>query len=238
MRDIFNFRYDDYPFVLFSMSHLTAIFFMLILILLLYMYRNKYSRRVKEGVRWGLIISLAVGELFFHIWYSVNDMWSLSINLPFQLCSISIYLCIFMLVTKSRTLFEIAFFSSMTGAFIAMITPELFFGFPHVRYFQFFLVHAAIVLSCMYMVWMEGYMVTFSSLLKSFFSLNLIALAVYGINVFLGSNYMFLSHKPYNSSPIDYLGEYPWYLLSLEGITFLLFLFLYFPFHFLEIVKK
>jgi hypothetical integral membrane protein (TIGR02206 family) len=238
MRDLFNFRYEDYPFVLFSISHVMAIIFMLILVILFYKYRNKCSRTVKEGVRWGLIILMAAGELFFHLWYSLNDLWSLRINLPLQLCSISLYLCIFMLITRSRTSFEIAYFTSMTGAFIAMITPELFFGFPHVRYFQFFLVHTAIVLACLYMLWMEGYTVTFSSLLKSFYALNLIGAAVYGVNAMLGTNYMFLSHKPYNASLIDYLGEYPWYLLSLEAIAFSLFLLLYLPFYLLKIVKK
>jgi hypothetical integral membrane protein (TIGR02206 family) len=236
--DLLNFRYEDYPFVLFSMSHLAAIMFMLILIIILYKYRNKCSRIVKNRIRWGLVILLTAGELFFHLWYLLNDSWSLTINLPFQLCSISLYLCIFMLVTRRRISFEIAYFTSMTGAFTAMITPELFFGFPHVRYFQFFMVHAAIILACLYMVWMEGYTVTFSSLLKSFFSLNIIAGAVYGVNRLLGANYMFLSHKPYSTSPIDYLGEYPLYLISLELIAFLLFLLLYLPFYFLKIVKK
>ncbi|MEL3973477.1 TIGR02206 family membrane protein [Rossellomorea oryzaecorticis] len=238
MKDLLNFRYEDYPFELFSLSHFTAIILLLVLIYLLFMYRNRLKNKGKNAARWVLISLMVAGELFFHLWYGINDLWSLTINLPFQLCSISLYLCILMLLTRNRFLFEIAFFTSMTGAFVAMLTPELFFGFPHLRYFQFFIVHAVIVLSCLYMIWVEGLTVTFSSLLKSFLVLNVIAAAVYGINLLLGANYMFLIHKPFNPSPIDYLGEYPWYLLSLEVISFTLFYLIYLPFQIKKTVKK
>lgn len=238
MKDLLNFRYEDYPFELFSLSHFTAIILLLVLIFLLFMYRNRLKNKGKNAARWVLISLMVAGELFFHLWYAINDLWSLTINLPFQLCSISLYLCILMLLTRNRLLFEIAFFSSMTGAFVAMLTPELFFGYPHLRYFQFFTVHAVIVLSCLYMIWVEGFTVTFSSLLKSFLTLNVIAAAVYGINLLLGANYMFLTHKPFNPSPIDYLGDYPWYLLSLEVISFTLFYLIYLPFKIKKTVKK
>jgi hypothetical integral membrane protein (TIGR02206 family) len=238
MKDLLNFRYEDYPFELFSLSHFTAIILLLVLIFLLFMYRNRLKKRGKSSARWVLISLMVAGELFFHLWYVKNDLWSLTINLPLQLCSISLYLCILMLLTRNRLLFEIAFFASMTGAFVAMLTPELFFGYPHLRYFQFFTVHSVIVLSCLYMIWVEGFTVTFSSLLKSFLTLNVIAAAVYGIDLLLGANYMFVIHKPFNPSPIDYLGDYPWYLLSLEVISFTLFYLIYLPFQIKKTVKK
>ncbi|MGR3764030.1 YwaF family protein [Rossellomorea sp. NS-SX7] len=238
MKDLLNFQYEKYPFELFSLSHISAIILLLVFVFLLYQYRNKFNALGKKVLIWVLISVMAAGEIVFHIWYAVNDVWSLAVNLPFQLCSLSLYLCIIMLLTRNRFLFEITFFASMTGAFVAMVTPELFFGFPHIRYFQFFTVHAAIVLSCLYMVWVEEFTVTFFSPIKSFLALNVISAGVYGMNVLLGANYMFLTHKPINPSPIDYLGEYPWYLLSLEAISLFLFYLLYLPFYIREIVKK
>ncbi|WP_175989166.1 TIGR02206 family membrane protein [Bacillus sp. Marseille-Q1617] len=238
MKDLLNFRYEEYPFELFSLSHIYAVILMLVIISLMYLYRNRLTGVSEKAIRWILISLMAAGEVFFHVWYAVNDVWSLAINLPFQLCSISLYLCIIMLLTRNRLLFEITFFASMTGAFVAMVTPELFFGFPHIRYFQFFIVHSSIVLSCFYMVWIEGFTVTIFSPLKSFLALNIIAAGVYGMNILLGANYMFLTHKPFNPSPIDYLGEYPWYLISLESISFFLFYLIYIPFHIRKIVKK
>ncbi len=230
VREFMNFRYDEYPFELFSISHLAAIIVSFGCMMVLYVFRSNIQGRLKSMLKWMLVVFLILSESTFQMWYILNDRWDIAINLPFQLCSLSLYLCAIMLITKSYRVFEVSFFVSMSGAFIAIITPELFFGFPHFRYFQFFLAHMVIVLSCLYMVWIEGYGLTFSSLVRAFLALNAMAIIVYVVDVTFGANYMFLIHKPYNANPIDYLGGYPWYLLSLEGVSLILFLLLYSPF--------
>ncbi|MGX1264478.1 putative integral membrane protein (TIGR02206 family) [Rossellomorea marisflavi] len=219
-----------YPFKLFSISHVTAILLTLVGILCLFLVRNQIGPKGKLVMKICLIASLCLSELTFQLWYLIKGEWTIETNLPFQLCSLSIYLCVIMLLTRSYRLFEVTYFASMAGALIAMITPELFYGFPHVRYFQFFIAHAAIILSAFYMIWMEGFHVRFGSVLRAFASLNAIAVVVYLIDRVTGANYMFLAHKPYNLSPIDYLGPYPWYLLSLEFVAFFVFMLLYLPF--------
>lgn len=238
VKEMMNFRYEEYPFVLFSVSHVAAMIFSLGCMIGLFVLRNRLSGKGKALLKWLLVVLLVLSEALFQIWYVVNDHWDVAINLPFQLCSISLYLCTIMLITKNYRIFEISFFASMTGAFIAIVTPELFFGFPHFRYFQFFLAHLAIVLSCLYMVWIEGFTLTFRSMVRAFIALNLIAVIVFMVNRLVEANYMFLSHKPYNASPIDYLGEYPYYLLALEGVSIILFSLLYLPFYLLEIRKS
>jgi hypothetical integral membrane protein (TIGR02206 family) len=231
VKEMLNFRYEEYPFELFSVSHVAAMIVSFGCMIGLYVLRNRISCRGKGVLKWLLVVLLVLSEALFQIWYFINDHWDVAINLPFQLCSISLYLCAVMLITKNYRIFEISFFASMIGAFIAIVTPELFFGFPHFRYFQFFLVHLAIVLSCLYMVWIEGFTLTFRSMVRAFIALNLIAVIVFMVNRLVGANYMFLSHKPYNASPIDYLGEYPFYLLALEGVALILFSLLYLPFY-------
>ncbi|WP_421384859.1 TIGR02206 family membrane protein [Bacillus salacetis] len=232
MREVLNFNREGYPFVMYSPSHLLAIAASVLLIIIFYLARNKIKNRVENLVRYILIGLLIFGEVSFQYWYYINEKWDLTINLPFQLCSLSLYLCTIMLLTRSYRIFEISFFVSMTGAFIAILTPELFFGFPHFRFFQFFIAHIAIVLSCLYMVWIEGYRAEYTSVLKSLAALNIIAFLVFLVNIALGANYMFLLHKPVNASPIDFLGPYPWYIFSLEAVAFLLFSLLYLPFYY------
>ncbi|GED28899.1 hypothetical protein BCE02nite_00400 [Brevibacillus centrosporus] len=41
---------------------------------------------------------------------------------------------------------------------------------------------------------------------------------------------MFVTHKPFQPTLMDYLGPYPWYILSLEGVALGLFCLLYLPF--------
>ncbi|MCR8850312.1 TIGR02206 family membrane protein [Rossellomorea sp. SC111] len=238
IREVLNFRQEEYPFELFSASHLAAILVSVGCIVGLYIFRERVQGSVKGLLKWVLIILLVLSEVSFQVWYGLNDQWDVTINLPFQLCSLSLYLCTIMLISSNYRMFEISFFSSMSGAFIAIVTPELFFGFPHFRFFQFFLAHLSIVLSCLYMVWIEGYRLSFGSVIRAFMALNVIAVVAYAVNKVAGANYMFLMHKPYNASPIDYLGEYPWYLLSLEGVSVVLFLILYAPFHLFKKNRK
>ncbi|MFC4401754.1 TIGR02206 family membrane protein [Gracilibacillus xinjiangensis] len=226
MEGIFSFNQADYPFQLFSLTHICMVLITVGLIACMYIFR-KFLKGNKRTIKYSLVILLMVGEATFHLWYLINDRWNILFNLPFQLCSISLYLCTIMLLTRNYKIFEISFFVSMTGAFIAILTPELFFGFPHMRFFQFFLAHIAIVLSCFYMVWIEEFKPTFGSVIRSFTALNIMAGVVFIINKIIGSNYMFLAGKPSNTSPIDFLGPYPWYILSLEVVAFTLFMALY-----------
>ncbi|PKR78397.1 TIGR02206 family membrane protein [Halalkalibacillus sediminis] len=226
MTEIIGFERDMYPFQTFSMTHILAIAFMFLSIAVLYKLRHQLHS-YKKIVTVFLVFLLLISEITFHLWFLWNGRWDVSINLPLQLCSLSIYLCVFMLISKNYRVFEVCFFISMAGAVIAIITPELFFGYPHLRFFQFFIAHIAIILSCFYMLWVEKFLLTFSSVIRSFVFLNLLATIIFIINQQLGSNYMFLAHKPSNSSIIDYLGPYPWYILSLEIVAILIFLLIY-----------
>jgi hypothetical integral membrane protein (TIGR02206 family) len=59
---------------------------------------------------------------------------------------------------------------------------------------------------------------------------NLYMIAVGLVNWLLGSNYLFIAHKPDTPSLIDLLGPWPWYILSLEAIAIMLCLLLYLPY--------
>ncbi|TFB13368.1 TIGR02206 family membrane protein [Filobacillus milosensis] len=228
MGELFGVERESYPFELFSVSHMLMLAISISLIFVLYFFKNRIRKNHATLIRNVLIITLILSEVSFHSWFIINDRWDVNLNLPLQLCSISLYLCTFMLITKNYRAFEVAFFISMTGALIAIITPELFFGYPHLRFFQFFIAHIAIVLSCFYMLWVEQFKPTFKSVIRSFVVLNLIALFVFMINQWIGSNYMFLSRKPSNASVIDFLGPYPWYILSLEAVALILFTIIFF----------
>lgn len=230
MAELYSFNRADYPFVIFSFSHILMIVLTVALMIAIYYFRATIQDRYQKHLKYTLLVGLIVGESWFHFWYFMHDRWSIVHNLPLQLSSISVYLCIIMLLTKSYKLFEVAFFISMTSAFLAIITPELFFGAPHLRFFQFFIVHIAIIISCVYMVWFEGYRPKAKSIARAFVVLNLIASIVFVINQQIGSNYMFLARKPGNASVIDFLGPYPWYIIGLETIALSLFILIYLVF--------
>ncbi|MFZ3588406.1 TIGR02206 family membrane protein [Bacillus sp. DJP31] len=219
------------PFVAYSISHLSMILLFGFFAVLLFTYRNslKVEHR-KKWIRNTLIGLLIVSEISLQIWFAGADMWDPYDTLPLQLCSISLILSIIMLIMNSYRVFEVAYFFGLAGASQALLTPELFFDFPHYRYFHFFIAHIAIMLSCLYMVWIEKFYPTFYSIWKAIFALNVIAFFVFWVNKWTGGNYMFLARKPTNASLLDFLGPYPYYILTLEAVTVFLFTLLYLPF--------
>ncbi|MBE0695620.1 MAG: TIGR02206 family membrane protein, partial [Anaerolineaceae bacterium] len=93
-----------------------------------------------------------------------------------------------------------------------------------------FLSHGGIVTAAIFMTVVEGYRPTWKSLGRTLLYMNIYMGIVGLINYLIGSNYLFIAHKPETASLIDVLGPWPWYLLALEGIGLVLFTLLYVPF--------
>jgi hypothetical integral membrane protein (TIGR02206 family) len=220
-----------------GIAHILTICIIFATTIALYVFRKAlipYRKFIRLTIGWALIIC----HLSLDLWYFVTDTWSLTESLPFQLCSIASILCGVMLIIKNQSLFEILYFIALGGAIQAILTPDLGFGFPQFRYLQFFLLHFLIFISPLILCWLYGYRITFKSLLKSFVALNVIAVIMYFVDLFISANYMFLVHKPVSTSLLDFLGPYPYYILSLEGVGLVIYIILYLPFAFGSKTKR
>lgn len=128
-----------------------------------------------------------------------------------------------MLVKRSFRIYEFAYLLGIPGALQALLTPDLgLYDFPHFRYFQVFISHGLIVLAALYMTLVEGFRPVPKSLLRVLIFSNLYMLVITGLNLLIGSNYLFTAHKPETASLLDILPPWPWYLLIIEllGIVF------------------
>nr|WP_237391718.1 TIGR02206 family membrane protein [Paenibacillus dendrobii] len=217
------------PFVLFSSSHLLALLLLVITSLLLYAFKGflQHNPRGKSIVRYALAGLLAGSEAILDIWNISKGACSPRYTLPLELCSLTLLLSIAMLLTKSRLLYGILFFAGIGGALQALITPNLAYAFPHIRFYQFFAAHILIILASLYMTWIENYRPTWKSIGLTMIFLNIAALLVGIADYELGANYMFLMHKPSTASILDFLGPYPVYLLAEEGIALFIFTIMY-----------
>ncbi|MEK5382527.1 YwaF family protein [Niallia sp. FSL W8-0635] len=229
MKGWYGHLYDDFPFELFSISHLAMIGILLMGGVLLAIFRHYIQMRsgVFRSVIFGLLFGL---EAMYHYWMYKDCLWDASVMLPFHLCSISLILCLLLLITKWELVFQVVYFIGIIGALMAVITPELFLGYPHFRYFHFFVTHILIIWTCLYFVLVHQYKPTKKGLLLAVIFLNSSAVLTWIVNRVTGGNYMFLAYKPANSSLLDYLGPYPYYLLVLEIVALALFYILLIPF--------
>ena len=231
MDTFFGKDFSGPAFKLFSLQHLAAIGVLFLLIAFFFWMRTKPNTKAQKITRYTMAVILILNELAWHLWNLVNGTWNVQTMLPLHLCSVFVFLSAIMLITKSYAIFEFAFFLGIGGAMQAFLTPDLgIYSFPHFRYFQVFISHGLIIASALYMLIVERVRPTWKSFGKVFLYGNLYFVAIFFINRLLGSNYMFISHKPDTASLMDFLGPWPWYLLSLEGIALVVFTLFYLPY--------
>lgn len=222
-------RIEENAFEMFSRAHVATIVVFFFVIVVLFLSKKKWSfqpqnlRRLEHVFGWSLVVM----DVFYYIWLLQADRWHVSNSLPLELCSISLVMTIILLWTGNKHVYDFVFYAGIGGALQAIATPVLDMSFPHFRYFHFFYTHIAIVITALYFTWVKGYRPTFKGIVKTMIALNVLLPIVFAINIFVQGNYMFLRTKPMNGSLLDFLGPYPWYILSLECVAFLIFVILW-----------
>lgn len=230
MDGFFAFDYTGEPFQLFGPKHLVVIAIAAAVILWLFLGWKNPTEEGKRRMRYLLAGILFVGESAWHIWSIAGGTWTLTYHLPLHICSIMVWMSIIMLLTRSYPIFEFAYFIGMAGALQAFLTPEAGqYGLWHFRAVQTVLVHGTLIIIPIYMSLKEGFRPTGKSFLRVAIGVNAYMVVVYFINLALGSNYLFIMHKPETASLLDVLGPWPWYILSMEALGFAIFFLLYLP---------
>lgn len=218
--------------VSYSSEHLIAIAVIVLSCIALLLCRKSLASDIsKRNFRYVFAAFIALQQASIYIYYTVSGEWSLEVTLPLQLCDISLFLTIAVLLTKRQVLTELLYFWGVGGATQAILTPDIGpYRFPHFVFYQFFVSHAVILLTCIYMITVESFRPSKRSVPRTFLITNLYALVIFPVNMLTGGNYLFLSRKPEGGTLLDLLGPWPWYILSLEGVALLLFILLYLPF--------
>ena len=223
--------YTGEPFHLFGTGHLIALAIILVINLALIFVRQSKSQRLKNVIRYGIAGMLIVSEGSWHIWNIAIGEWTIQTHLPFHLCAVLVWTSLVMLLTKNYQIYEFAYFLGIAGASQALLTPEAgIYGFPHYRVFQTITAHGSIVTAAIFMTVVEGYRPYWSSLKRVFLWTNIYMLIVTGINLLIGSNYLYTLHKPPSASLLDILGPWPLYLIAAEVVALVLCTILYLPF--------
>lgn len=148
--------------------------------------------------------------------------------IPLNMCNYTMILAALMMILKSRKIFPLVYFWSI-GAIFAILTPDVFYAFPNPQNISFFITHFYIYFSIAYGIKYFGYSINFADFKKAFVYLNGIMFALFFLNLLIGSNYMFLRY-PAPNSPMELLGPWPYYIISLEVVMVILFSILYYPY--------
>jgi hypothetical integral membrane protein (TIGR02206 family) len=231
MVEYFALQYAGAPFQLYGTGHLIALGLILLFCLSFLYFRNVWTEPGRKRFRWTLAIILFLNEIAWHAWAAYWSVWTIQTMLPLHMCSVVVWLTMVMLLTNNRSLYEISYFLGIGGALQALLTPDITgYGFPHFRAFNTFLAHGLLVAVPIYMTLVEGFRPTLASFKRVFLWTNIYIVPVFILNLIIGSNYLFIAYKPEFPTLLDLLAPWPWYILELEAVGFLILFILYLPF--------
>lgn len=208
-----------------------------VFIMMIFLFRGKIraSKLVLSIFRWSFFSILVLSEVTFQIWCFSYGVWDPTIHIPVQLCSISTFLAIIFLIKPTEGAYGILYFIAFIPPVLALITPDLDYGFPHYRFLKFFLQHMTMPLTVLFYAIVLHYRPTFSAIWKSVLLVNVLAVPIAFLNQKIGSNYMFLEGPPIANTPLNWFGDGGWtYILSLELVMLVVFTVTYIPFIFLK----
>lgn len=215
----------------FSVDHLIVMAIIVVLSILLFVFRKKLEKKGSSRIfRFSLSFLILAANVLYHLWLMAEHAWTLKQSLPLQLSDLAALLAVVMLLTKSNRLFQFMYFAGLGSAIQVILTPDLYhFSFPHFLYFESFISHGGVVLACLFMVTAFHFRPSLRSMWVTILIVDLYGAIVFFINKSLGSNYMYIMKKA-GMTPLNYLGPWPWYLISMELAMILCFYILFSPF--------
>ena len=141
-------------FILFGTTHLAGHAVIFAVMIALPKITNKYFSDKRELI--GRIIGyLAIFHTFFSPYsdlYLVVEPYSWKEVLPFHMCDFSLIFIAIYLLGGNKFFFNCAFFWGIAGASMALLTPDIPYGFPSMNFLMFCYGHGLILFGVFYEV--------------------------------------------------------------------------------------
>src|ERR1700704_2715539 len=224
----------------FGPSHLTVIFLTAALpfLLALIVHRTK-SRFLERSIAFSISALLLINYVAYLIVARHFGVTSWQRTLPLQLCDWAMVVITVTLWTGNRRWLEVAYFWGIGGTLQAIITPNLRFGFPDLRFISFFVAHSGIIIGIVFLMLIYGFRPRGIGVLRTFAWTEIYFVVAFTTDLLTGENYGFLLHKPEAASLLNFLSDSrPLYLLEFHGLAFLFFCALYAPFAIVDLARK
>ncbi len=218
-------------FVLFGPAHLVAIA-MAFAVPLALSVATVLSRgpTFERQVR-AVFAALLIGTWVLWYWLLYERGWLAPGNiLPMQLCDWAGIVTIVTLIRPNQRTYELAYFWALGGTLQALLTPDLQYGFPDMRFDIFFLFHSGVIAAVLYLTFGSRFRPWPSSIPRvALWSLVYLVCAL-TVNWMFKTNFGYLSAKPPGPSLLDVLAPWPWYIGELAVLALLSILIYYAPF--------
>ena len=218
-------------FSLSSPSHITIT----IICFLLIIYLPKFFATKSDLSKKVLVISIISlilinqGMDFFREGYGLNE-WRL--GLPLHLCDFSSAAIILYFITKKREFFLFAFFAGISGAGMALLTPDTLYSFPHIDYIRHMVGHSMIIMGVAYAIIIDSQRPQLRDVHKVLFVVSIFLLLMYPINYLIGSpaNYWYVIEKPPGLNVTEFMRDPPYHMIDIYILAIIVCYLIYLPY--------
>ncbi len=138
--------------------------------------------------------------------------YDLQTTLPLQLCDFAWIAAVVALWTHRPTPVALTYFWGLALTTQALITPALNRDFPDPKFIAYWGMHLLIVWAAVFLTWGLGLHPTWRDYWRTVAITAAWAVAVFCLNVVVGTNYGFLNRKP-ATSILDVMGPWPLYVV-------------------------
>jgi len=230
----------NHEFRAYSAEHLIAIFFTIALpFALAALVRQIQSRRVERIIVVCILGALVANYCCYMIFvrYLQDLIWQEM--LPMQMCDWGMLVIMVALWTGNRLWFEVAYFWGIGGTLQAILTPNLRYGFPDLRFFSFFVAHSGIIIGVIFLMLTRRLRPYPISVVRVFAWSEVYFICAIAVDQLTGVNYGFLLHKPEAFSLLSYLSDsHLVYLLQMHVLGLVFFVILYLPFAIFDLLGR
>jgi hypothetical integral membrane protein (TIGR02206 family) len=223
---------DAQAFRPFGLAHLVVITLTIALPFILAAFVRKAPwPRCERVVARLLAVLLLVNYLGYEIYLASTVGLTWEKALPFQLCDWAMFAIIVALLTGRERWLEVAYFWGIGGTAQAIITPDLKYAFPDIRFLSFFVGHSGIVVGIAFVMIVRKFRPHFRSIWRTFAWSEVYFVFTIVVDLITGVNYGYLLHKPEAASLLDFLSDNRVvYILQMHLLALTFFFVLYLPF--------
>ena len=124
-----------------------------------------------------------------------------------------------MLIYKTQWVYEWLLLLAIPSGLHSLLTPEMTKGVSYWFYFDYYFVHASLILVPLYLTIVLKLRPRLGSWWKTILRLQIPVIIILPLNFLLDSNYMYLKEKPLVNNPF-LIGEWPFYILFLGSLLY------------------
>ena len=172
--------------------------------------------------------------------YREGYMQEWKLGLPLHLCDFSSASIIIYLLTQRREFFLFAFFAGISGAGMAILTPDVLYNFPHIDYVRHMIGHSMILLGVTYAMIIDNQRPELKDVHRVLFVLSILLFLMYPINYLLGApaNYWYVIEKPPGLNVTGFMREAPFHMIDIYILAVIVCYSIYLPYFIKDKLSK